>query len=276
MKVALYIRVSTREQADEGFSLAAQERALRARCAETGDEVVSVYEDRGISAKDIKHRQGLLRLLEDAEQKQFEAVMVWKLTRLSRSLQDMCNIFALFDAKNIALVSLSESFDARSPSGRMVRNMLGVIAQWEREVISENVSLAAAERAEQGLRTCPYALGYDVVIGGDLIVNEKEAKIVRYIFRKYIQCQCISEVAACCNRLGYRGKRGAKFSPESIHRILTRPIYCGYYSFHSDIYRGCFEPIISPKTFNKAQHIMMARGEKYGRNRVHSLRILNE
>lgn len=145
MTVAIYIRVSTTRQAEEGFSLAAQQKVLVDYCKQHKYIIHQIYADEGISGKDVQHRDAFKTMLQDAKERKFQAVLVWKLTRFTRSVRDLINTCDELELYNVALMSSSESFDTSTPSGRLMRNLLGVIAQWEREIIAENVVLANSE-----------------------------------------------------------------------------------------------------------------------------------
>ncbi|MDR1160154.1 MAG: recombinase family protein [Syntrophomonadaceae bacterium] len=270
-RVALYTRVSTREQAQEGFSLEAQERTLREYCTLKGWEIVRTYSDKGKSAKDIKRRSDMLRLLEDVKKKEFDIVLVWKLTRATRSLTDLCKICEVFEKYGAGLVSSTEAFDTVTSTGRMILHILGVIAQFELEVISENVKLGLSERVMQGLPTMTYTLGYDRC-GEDISINQKEAKIVEFIYSYYLECQNISEVSRSCIAKGYRGKRGGVLTPNSVTVILTSFSYCGYNSFNRQPYKGQHEAIISAETYNRVQQLLDARLGR--RKRIYPLVLL--
>jgi site-specific DNA recombinase len=268
-RVAIYIRVSTPHQAEEGYSLEAQEKTLREHCEVKGYEVVGLYADKGRSGKNVSGRPELQKLIGDGKTKNFDLVLVWKLTRFTRSLTDLCSVCDELEAHNVYLESYSEAFDSRSPVGKMIRNILGVIAEWERQVISENVALAAATRAAQGKRTFAYVLGYDRDGKDSITINEEEAKVVRFIFDAYLRYKSTIAVRDMANLLGYRGKKGRPFSAHSIWRILTRPVYAGYYSFHEQIVAiGDFEPIIDVSTWNRVQRLMQQRRCKGGRQSV--------
>jgi site-specific DNA recombinase len=178
---------------------------------------------------------------------------------------------------DVYLESYTEAFDSQTTVGRMIRGILGVIAQWEREVISENVKSAAHERARQGKRTCSYALGYDAVIDGEFTINEKEAEIIRYIYSAYIKHKCTIAVSDLCRAKGWRGKRGGQFRPYTVYKILTSPLYCGYYSWHgSPIAKGGYDPIMDVKTFNRVQRIILERGKVAGRNPKRTITLIKE
>jgi len=266
-RVAIYTRVSTVEQAREGYSLAAQEKVLRNYCELKKLDVTGVYPDEGISGKNIKGRPGFMALLRDAKENKFDIVLVWKLSRFTRNLKDLVNTCEELEASGIMLESFSENFDSDTAAGRLMRGVLGVMGQFEREVLSENVRLGLEERALRGMRTCTQILGYDIVKGGDMTVNKKEAEVVRFIFHKYIERKRIMEVARLCNEKGFTGKRGRAFSPSSVLIVLTRFVYCGYYSWKEKPIKGNFEPIIDVGTYNRVQHLIKAEGKLNGRKR---------
>lgn len=255
-KVAIYIRVSTIDQAKEGYSLEAQEKALKKWCVDREYEIFDLYADRGISGKDIEHRPEMNRLLKDAEEHKFDIVLFWALSRFTRSVSDLYVTLAKFSKENIAMASYTESFDTTSPMGRAMIGVVGVFAQLERELTSERVSAAMQERAEQGKRTCSEVLGYDLLGKDSLVINEDEAKYVRFCFEQYTRIKNLSKVAVLANQLGYKGKRGKSPTAWSIQKIINCPIYCGYYSYNGKKYKGNFTPIIDAALFHKAQVIL--------------------
>lgn len=268
LEAAIYIRVSTIEQADEGYSLAAQEKILRDYCMSHGYEVYDVYAGKGISAKDIAHRPQMQRLLADAKQHRFDAIIVWKLTRFTRSMTDLCTTCESLDRIGIKFISLSETFDSTTSAGRMMRNILGTVAQWEREVISDNVKLALEERTKSGKITFAYMLGYDVSPDRTTVsINEDEAAKVRWIFEEYLKSPNIYGVARKAREHNLTGKHGVLFSSSAIDRILSNFSYCGYFSWHNTPIKASFPPIISAEEYNKVQSIIAYRGKKLGRRK---------
>lgn len=253
MRVAIYIRVSTLDQAREGYSLAAQRAALEHWAADRRHEIVRVYEDAGISAKDIKHRPAMRKLLWAAKREQYDVLLVWALSRLTRSVSDLYALSELLSSHGIGLVSYTEAFDTSTPTGRAMMGLLGVFAQMEREITAERVQAAMAERAAQGKRTCNCVLGYDLDGKDSLRVNAREAEHVRYIYNSYLECGSLYAVVKRVRAAGIRGKLGGEMSAESIKKILTRPIYIGYNSRHGELIRGRHEPIIERKTWEEVQ-----------------------
>lgn len=269
-RVAIYIRVSTLDQAREGYSLAAQKKALTAWALEHGLDIVKVYEDAGRSGKDIAHRPAMVQMLADADASSFDLILVWALSRLTRSVADLYNTWARISRHNVDIKSYTEPFDTSTVIGRAMMGILGVFAQMERELTTERVKLAMAERAAQGKRTCNAVLGYDLDGTDSLKINETEAECIRYIFDRYLEYRNLSAVAELCYLKGYTGKRGRTFKAQHIKTILTRPIYAGYNSYCGQLYRGNFEPIISEAQFNRVQRIM-GRPNKLGRPRKYSV-----
>ena len=266
-RAVLYLRVSTREQAEEGYSLDAQERVLTDHCKRRKYNIVGIYRDEGISAKDIRHRPDMLRMLEDSKLNIFDIIVIWKLTRFSRNMADLMTVCADLDKRNIGLESVTEAFDSSTPAGRMIRSMLGSVAQFEREVIGENVALGLLERAEQGKRTCSEILGYDICGKDTFTINEREAEYVRFAFKSYLERKNLTEVADLCRQRGYRGKRGKIPTAYTIQVILTRPQYCGYNPFRDRLYKGDYDPLISVDTYNRVQALLKRQGKLTGRHR---------
>lgn len=274
--VAIYTRVSTREQALEGYSLDAQERLLVDYCKSRKYKIYKIYTDKGVSAKDIKHRAGMLSLLADAKEKRFDIILVWKLTRFTRNLSDLTVTCDFLDRLGISLVSFSEAFDSSTPAGRMVRSMLGTVAQFEREVIAENVALGLLERARQGKRTCSSILGYDKDGRDSLKINLEESEIVHFLFDAYLIRKNITEVAAICKERKIVGKRGRILSTSSILCILTHTAYAGYNVYKGALYKAIHPRIISVKQFNRVQRLILKQGKISGQPRKTKLFILPE
>ena len=269
--VAIYIRVSTLDQAREGYSLESQEKTLRKWCEERKYIVYDLYADKGISGKDIEHRPDMNRLLNDAKNRKFDLVIFWALSRFTRSVSDLYSTMEKFQKWNVSMVSYTEAFDTSTPMGRAMIGIVGVFAQLERELTSERVSAAMAERAAQGKRTCSEILGYDLNGKDSFVINEKEAEYVRFCFSEYLLRKNLSEVASEARKKGFKGKRGKTPTAFSVEKILTRPQYCGYNTFKGEIYKGNYKPIISVETYNKALSLLKRQGKLIGRNRIKPL-----
>ena len=148
MKIALYARVST---ADKGQDPEMQLRELREYCERRGWAVSTEYVDVGVSgAKDS--RPQLNKLMADAKQRRFDAILVWKLDRFGRSLKHLVSALGEFEALGVAFVSLRDSFDLTTPAGRLMFNMVASFAEFERDLIRERVKAGIANRRAKGFR----------------------------------------------------------------------------------------------------------------------------
>jgi site-specific DNA recombinase len=148
MRVVGYVRVSTEDQAREGVSLAAQRAKINAYALVKDWRVVDIIQD-DVTTKHLR-RPGVQRLLSLVERGQVDVVIIYKLDRLTRSVSDLDKLIKLFASKNVALVSLQESIDATTATGRLIMNLLASVSQWEREVIGERTRDAMQHLKAQG------------------------------------------------------------------------------------------------------------------------------
>ncbi|WP_320939279.1 recombinase family protein [Lysinibacillus capsici] len=289
---AIYARVSTTEQADEGYSIDEQIRVLREYCKREGYVIFDEYVDRGISGKSIKGRPAIQQLLQDADEKKFDLVLVWKMNRLARNSVDLMNMVEVFNRKNIVFRSYTENYETETPAGKLQFQMLAAIAEYERNNIAENVKMGMLARAKEGRWNGGHVLGYDVVeIEGEnkkrkntgLVINEREASIIRKIFHLYTTGNGYKSIANQINKAGYRTKLGKTFSLNAIKTIVTNPVYAGYirYNVRRDwnekrrnhinpkpiIVKGEHQSIISEEVWRIAQEVYKTRTCKP--NRVH-------
>lgn len=144
-----YDRVSTFEQATEGYSIASQSESNKKFIESQNWELIDRYVDDGYSAKNL-NRPEMQRLIEDAQAKKFDVVVFYKLDRLVRSVSDLDKLLKIFDANNIAIRSVTEPFDTTTAMGRFLIILVAAIAQWERETISERVSLNILQKTKSG------------------------------------------------------------------------------------------------------------------------------
>ncbi|MBB2483133.1 recombinase family protein [Bacillus sp. APMAM] len=293
LRVAIYARVSTTEQAEEGYSIDEQTRLLNEWCNHNGYKVFKEYVDRGISGKSITGRPALQQLLIDAKSKEFDIVLVWKMNRLARNILDLLKIVNLLEQKNIAFKSYSESYETTTPQGKLQFHMMAAIAEFERGNIAENVKMGMLARAKEGSWNGGQVLGYDTVEvyienkkrkHTKLVINENEAQTVRRIFELYTQGHGYKSIANKVNKEGHRSKKGVLFAINTIKTILSNPIYIGFirYNVRRDwnskrrnninpdpvLVKGHHEPIISNEIWEKTQSLLKNRSTRP--NRIHS------
>ncbi|MCU9602249.1 recombinase family protein [Pallidibacillus thermolactis] len=226
-KVAIYCRVSTEEQATEGYSIAAQLQTLRHYSQLYGWEVAEEYVDEGISGKNIKGRPAMRKLVADVETNKFQAVIVWKISRLSRNMLDTLNLLDKFEYYGVKFISYSENFDTGTPIGRLVVQLMASIAEMERNTLAENVKLGMKQRALEGLWNGGVVFGYDHTEKKMLVINQKEAAVVRLIYTLYADGKGLKAIANHLNKAGHRTKRNRYFSINGVAQILDNPVYIG-------------------------------------------------
>lgn len=290
-RLALYTRVSTIEQSEEGYSIDEQERLLRSWAEKNNYEVYKCYSDRGISGKDIKNRPALKELLKDAEEKKFDMVISWKINRISRKLADVLKIVDILEKNDITFKSYSEPFETDTPAGKMQFQMMALIGEFERGTIAQNVKMGMCAKAKAGEWCGGRVLGYDLVPMENkegtkrgktkLTINEIEARSVRLIFNEYVNGKGYKAITNQLNKLGYKTKKGNDFSVGSIREILTNPVYIGKVRYNVRqnwsekrrrninanpiITDGVHEPIIDEVLWDKVQAIMESKKGKPSR-----------
>lgn len=251
---ALYIRVSTDAQYEEGYSAEAQQERLTAYAKALGITNVEYYIDGGFSGSNLD-RPEMKRLIDDAKNSRITHVIVYKLDRISRSQKDTLYLIEdVFLTHNIAFISINESFDTSSAFGRAVVGILSVFAQLERENIFERTRMGMQKRVESGLwmggGRVPYGYDYDKQRG--ILVPNKDAENVRRVYDLYLQGYSLQKIA---DMLGLKYDRLAQ-------QILTRKSNAGYITYNGVEYRGRHEPIISEETYEKAMMMMRERSAK--------------
>jgi len=221
MKAVIYTRVSTEDQAKEGVSLSAQLHKARAYCTAMDLEIVGEYTDEGISgAKGISHRPGLAVAMKSACT-QGAALVVYSLSRLSRSTALTIELGAELEKAGADLVSLSERIDTTSAAGKMIFRMLAVMAEFERDQVSERTASAMAHKKAKGERvgTIPYGweLGAD---GVHLVKVAAEQSVLRRIESLHQAGASYSAIARELKALGIATKNGGQWHPQTIKNLL--------------------------------------------------------
>lgn len=210
-----YIRVSTEEQTNSGLSLSQQKSRIIAYAKATGLHLLEIIEDTGKSAKNLK-RPGIQKALEMLREKKVQALVVLSLDRLTRSVKDLWFLVDFFEKSQAALVAVQDSINTLNAAGRLVLNLLGSIAQWEREAIAERTAAALAvkiQRHEKTGGTVPF--GFDVTQTGKLIPNQSEQDALKLILRLQKRGVSLRKIGEELTKQGYSPKTGREMASPS-------------------------------------------------------------
>lgn len=221
MKAAIaYIRVSTERQATEGVSLEAQQARIKQWCQANGYELVQIEVDAGISGKSMDTRKGLQAALAGLQK---DMVLVsYSLSRLARSTKDALEIAERVSKKKASLVSLSEQLDGTTAAGRMMMQMMMVLAEFERNLIAERTTSALQHKKRTGQKYCnqtPY--GFEA-IEGRLIEVKAEADVVAEIQQARDSGKTLQSICDSLNHRGIPTKTGKQWQPATVHLLLKR------------------------------------------------------
>ncbi|RDD33912.1 DNA-invertase hin [Wolbachia endosymbiont of Cylisticus convexus] len=259
IRCGIYTRKSNEDGLEQKFnSLDAQRVACEKYIKSREGWVVLAkrYDDGGFSGKNLE-RPAIKELFEDVKAGEVDCVVVYTLDRLSRETKDSIEVTSFFRRHRVNFVAVTQIFDNNTPMGKFVQTVLSGAAQLEREMIVERVKNKIATSKEHGIwmgGTLP--LGYDVK-DKELIVNEKEAKVVRYIFERYLELKSMAELARELNSQGYRTKgKSDIFKKATVRRIITNPIYMGKIRHYEKEYEGKHEAIIEEEKWQKAQELI--------------------
>ncbi|MCB0082030.1 MAG: recombinase family protein [Caldilineaceae bacterium] len=249
---ALYIRVSTSKQAEEGFSLDAQRERLDAYCVSQGWTVDAdlVYVDAGESGK-TTDRAAFQAMLKAAEAGQVKRIVAIKLDRLARNVRDFLGIVEQLNRLGVDLVLIKESFDTSTPHGKFALTMFAAMAELEAATITERVMTGKAQKASEGGYNGAYCpLGYDY--DGEVFTANMHAETVRYIFEQFNAGKAMSKIAAELNEGGNPTARGGKWYAGTVRYILTNGFYAGLAQWDDTEAKGSHPAIIDLETYHTA------------------------
>ena len=283
IRCAIYTRKSTEEGLEQEFNtLHAQresaEAFIKSQASEGWLALPALYDDGGFSGGTIE-RPALKRLLMNVEEGKVDALIVYKVDRLSRSLLDFSRLMEVLDRKGCSFVSVTQQFNTTHSMGRLTLNILPSFAQFEREIIAERTKdrMSAARKKGKYVGGNPM-LGYDIDPKGPrLLVNEAEASMVREIFAHYIENPALLAAVQELNARGWQRKSwinkrgtesgGGSWDKGNLYRLLTNIIYTGRVQYEGAIYPGEQPAIIEEALWEKAQ-ALLHRNAKEGGVRV--------
>lgn len=293
--VAIYTRVSTTDQAREGHSLEEQEKRLRARCISNDYEVYKVYTDAGISGKSTDNRPAYQQMMKDLKKGKFNSIMAFKMDRISRSIIDFEEFFNEIKKYNCGIEFLCENIDTNGAAGMMFARILGIFAQFERELIQERTLVGVESAVNKGHFGGKPPLGYKHKLDEsgkqklkEWEIAEDEAEIVKEIFdlcasgKTYYQISNIlkekyptiissikKDKKTNEEKIIYR-----RWTDSSISCILNNKAYMGTYEYRKSLKDkdtieivGIVPAIITEDLFNDCQEMICRNGRNYYRSK---------
>jgi len=282
MRVGIWIRVSTEEQA-KGESPKHHEERARFYAKMKDWQVVEIYDLSGVSGKEVLSHSEAQRMLEDVRRGHIQALIFSRLSRLARNVKELLEIAEVFQKYGANLVSLDENIDTSTPAGRLLFVVIGALAQWEREEIAERVRATVPVRARLGKPTGgigPFGYKWE---NGKLVPNSDEANVVKRAFQLYLET---GKILTTCRMLAEEGLKARKsyFRPVTLKRILTDPVYMGLKRANYTRSRGngrswelkpedewvYFEvpPLIEKELWEKVNAMIRQNGEKFKHKRI--------
>ena len=214
-----YVRVSTQEQATHGYSLDAQIDKIKAYASLYDIDLIDIVIDGGVSAKSL-NREGLQNVLQMLDSDKADAVIIFKLDRLTRSVTDWNTLIADYFTKH-ALLSVSDQIDTRTAAGRLCLNVLMSVAQWEREAIGERTSTALRQKQSQGQHVGSPAYGYEM-LDKQLVKVASEYEAIALVKEMKANGCTLQQIADELNAQNIKTKRGGSWYPTTVKNILGR------------------------------------------------------
>src|SRR5438552_6765654 len=266
-RCAIYTRKSSEEGLEQEFnSLHAQREAceafIKSQAGEGWRLIRTYYDDGGLSGATME-RPALQRVMADIDKGLVDAVVVYKVDRLTRSLAVFAKMVEVFDARSISFVAVTQQFNTTTSMGRLTLNVLLSFAQFEREVTGERIRDKIAASKRKGLwmgGTVP--LGYDLD-DRCLVINKAEAPLVRQIYQRYLELGSVRLLKQDLDQRGVASKvrlsrkgtssGGKSFSRGALYQLLSNPIYLGEIRHKRERHPGQHQPILECETWAQVQ-----------------------
>jgi DNA invertase Pin-like site-specific DNA recombinase len=251
MTIGLYVRVSSQEQAQEGYSIPAQKERLMAYCAAQGWTDFKFYIDEGVSAKDM-NRPELQRLLEDVKKEKISMILVYRLDRFTRRVKDLYGMLETLEKYKCAFKSATEMYDTSNAMGRMFIGLVALLAQWETENLSERVKMALEEKVSGGERVGNIPYGFNLSENGNLIKNENESKVVEDMIEKFKGGMSANAISEYLNKVN----NDRVWHPQGVLRVLRNPALYGATRWNDQVYENTHEGYVTKREFLKIQQML--------------------
>ena len=265
MRVALYPRVSTTEQANEGYSIGEQIERLTKFCEAKGWTIYKTYTDAGYSGASLD-RPALQEMIKDSETGKFDMVLVYKLDRLSRSQKDVLYLVEdVFDEHGVYFSSMTENFDTSTPFGKAILGILAVFAQLEREQIKERMTMGKQARAKEGKwnggRNIPIGYNFDKE-KDQFVINDYEAMQYIELVDLFLKGKAFREIEGIFAQKGYAHKHGI-WQPKTMRSVLQSRMYLGYLKHGGKWFKAEHPALIDEETYTSVINLLAKRSEAY-------------
>lgn len=273
----IYIRVSTEDQAREGFSLGEQQEKLEQLCKYKDYKVFKIYKDAGISAKDMEHRPAFQQMLQDMRAGKINYIVAYKLDRVTRSVKDLEVLISDLEKHNCYLVCDRDDVNTSTANGRFFVRMLTVLSQLEIEIISERTKFGLTGAIKSGHipGTCP--LGYKRDESKKIIIDETTKDVILRIFNMYLEGKSFQTIANILNEEKVLTPKN--WTDATIEKIINNKIYVGDYErykrvakeqgIETVVYHDVVEPIITRAMYEDVQRQKEINQRAYCRDRIY-------
>ena len=273
----IYIRVSTDDQARAGFSLPEQKEKLLSLCEFKGYNVFKVYEDAGISAKDMEHRPQFQAMLQDMKEGKINYIVAYKLDRITRSVRDLEELISVLEQYNCFLLCDRDDVNTSTANGRFFVRMLTVLSQLEIEIVSERTKFGLNGAIKSGHIPGQRPFGYTKSKDKKMIVDNATRPYVEKIFDMYLEGKSFQQIANYFKENNIYPKK--KWRDTTIQKIIDNKIYMGDYEQYKRIgkqenlepivYMNVVEPIISRAKWEECQKQKERNQRTYTRTRTY-------
>ena len=274
----VYIRVSTEDQAREGFSLGEQEEKLLQLCNFKDLEVYKVYKDAGISAKDMEHRPQFQAMLQDMKEGKINYIVAYKLDRITRSVRDLEELISVLEQYNCFLLCDRDDVNTSTANGRFFVRMLTVLSQLEIEIVSERTKFGLNGAIKSGHIPGQRPFGYKSADDKTMIIDNATRPYVEKIFDMYLEGKSFQQIANYFKENNVYPQK--KWRDTTIQKIIDNKIYMGDYEQYKRIgkqenlepivYMNVVEPIISRAKWEECQRQKERNQRTYTRDRIYT------
>jgi site-specific DNA recombinase len=253
LTIGIYIRVSTLEQAKEGYSIAAQKERLTAFCTALGWADYKFYVDEGVSAKDTNRPQ-LQMLLDHIKTRSISTILVYRLDRFTRRVKDLHKMLEFLEEHKCAFKSATEPYDTSTAMGKLFITIVAALAEWETDNLSERVKMALEEKAAEGERVGNAPFGFDLSPKEKLVKNEQSAIVMEMIdlFKSGYSANKIA------NHLNQRYNH-RQWHAQGVLRVFKNPALYGATRWNDKVFEETHEGLITKEEFNQLQNMLNDR-----------------